>query len=98
MQQFQNTISPDIDEVVLVGGSSKVPAIQTAIRESLVNLGFPIWKHQEFCSSVNPEHAVGEGLAIRAAVEMGYSIHGLKSILMMVNPFSCYILLRYECK
>jgi molecular chaperone DnaK (HSP70) len=90
----QNLSSTDVDEVVLVGGSSKVPAVQATIRESLVNLGFPLWDQQEFCSSVNPEHAVGEGLAIRAAVEMGFSINGLKSILMMVKI--CMLTYKYR--
>jgi molecular chaperone DnaK len=81
----------EINEVVLVGGSSKIPVVQATIRESLVSMGELTWKTNEFCTAVNPEHAVAEGLAIRGAVEMGYEIDGLKSILMMVR-----FLLRYS--
>lgn len=75
----------EVEEVVLVGGSSKIPVVQTTIRKSLLSLGEHGWESNEFCSAVNPEHAVAEGLAIRGAVEMGYEIDGLKSVLMMVR-------------
>ncbi len=67
------------DEVVLVGGSSRMPVIRRFLRDILK---FDE-DNKELCTSISPEEAVAEGLAIRGAVLMGYDIGYLQSVLMM---------------
>jgi molecular chaperone DnaK len=65
-----------IDEVVLVGGSSRMPAVQELVR-SLVN--------KEPNKSVNPDEVVAIGAAIQAAVLSGE----VKDVLLLdVTPLS----------
>ena len=67
----------DIDRIILVGGSTRIPAIQEAIRK--------------FCGgktpdrSVNPDEAVALGAAIQAGV-LGGEVKGL--LLLDVAPLS----------
>ena len=67
-----------LDEVVLVGGSSRMPVIRRFLRDLL-----KIDDNKELCTSITPEEAVAEGLAIRGAVLMGYDVGYLQSVLMM---------------
>ncbi|MCG9885322.1 MAG: molecular chaperone DnaK [Cyanobacteria bacterium] len=65
-----------IDEVVLVGGSSRIPMVQTVVR-SLVGL--------EPSQTVNPDEAVAIGAAIQAGILDGE----VKDILLLdVTPLS----------
>lgn len=65
----------NIDEIVLVGGCSKIPSIQASLLRSCEHLQISRFigesNKQELCSAVNPMHAVVEGLAIRGAVLSG---------------------------
>jgi hypothetical protein len=81
-----------IEEIVLVGGSSRVPAVRAAIRRACTALGIRSFsssrkeggQNKEFCTSLNPEHIVAEGLAIRGAVLSGQvSSSKLRGLLMM---------------
>lgn len=75
-----------IDEIVLVGGSSRVPAVRAAIRQAFGKLGiqrFACDGPGELCTSLNPEEVVAEGLAIRGAVLSGVSTGKLRDLLMM---------------
>ena len=66
-----------IDEVVLVGGVTRVPDIQAMLR-----LVFPLIP--EFCSSLNAEGAVAQGAAIQAAIKSGMvPIPELRSAMML---------------
>lgn len=66
----------DIDEVVLVGGSTRMPAVQRLVREIF---------GKEPCQGVNPDEVVAVGAAIQAAVLAG----GFKDILLLdVVPIS----------
>ncbi len=66
----------DIDEVVLVGGSTRMPAVQEMVR-SLTN--------KEPNKSVNPDEVVAVGAAIQAAVLGGE----VKDVLLLdVTPLS----------
>ncbi len=65
-----------IDEVVLVGGSSRMPMVQDLVR-SLVN--------KEPCKGVNPDEVVAVGAAIQSGVLTGE----VKDILLLdVTPLS----------
>jgi len=52
-----------IDEVILVGGSSRIPKIQAILGET--------FKDKKFCKHVNPDEAVAFGCAIQSAVICG---------------------------
>jgi len=67
----------DVDEVILVGGSSRTPAVQKLVRELLGG--------REPNQSVNPDEAVALGAAIQAGVLAGE----VKDILLLdVTPLS----------
>ncbi len=66
----------DIDKVILVGGSTRIPAVQEAIRKFL---------GKEPDKSVNPDEAVALGAAIQAGVLGGE----VKDVLLLdVTPLS----------
>ncbi|MBU6428256.1 MAG: molecular chaperone DnaK [Cyanobacteria bacterium REEB65] len=66
----------DIDRVILVGGSTRIPAVQEAIRKYL---------GKEPDKSVNPDEAVAAGAAIQAGVLGGE----VKDVLLLdVTPLS----------
>jgi len=68
-------ISPsDVEEVVLVGGSSKVPAIRAMLYELF---------GKELCASVNAEESVATGAAIRGAILGGVDTGLLSDVMMM---------------
>nr|QCI05874.1 Hsp70-type chaperone [Dasysiphonia japonica] len=68
--------SSDIDEIVLVGGSTRIPAIQNLIKD---NIG------KEPNQSVNPDEVVAIGAAVQAGVLAGE----VKDILLLdVTPLS----------
>lgn len=73
-------LSPeDIDRILLVGGSTRVPLVQQDIEQFL-------GKKPEF--AVNPDYAVAEGAAIQAGLISG-EIDETSSIMMTdVNPFT----------
>ncbi len=67
----------DIDEVVLVGGATRMPMIQELVRE--------LTGGKEPCKGVNPDEVVAVGAAIQAAVLAGE----VKDILLLdVTPLS----------
>ena len=66
----------DIDKIILVGGSSRIPAIQDAIRNIL---------HKEPSKGVNPDECVSVGAAIQGGVLVGE----VKDVLLLdVTPLS----------
>jgi len=68
--------SKDIDEVVLVGGSTRIPAVQQIVQKVL---------GKEANQSVNPDEVVAVGAAIQAGVLAGE----VKDILLLdVTPLS----------
>ena len=50
----------DVDDVVLVGGSTRIPKIQTMLRD--------LFKGMKLSKSVNPDEAVAFGAAVRSVV------------------------------
>ena len=65
-----NCTVEDIDDVILVGGSTRVPTVQRALSAMF---GRPPLK------SINPEEAVALGAAVRAAFELGWRVVEIRS-------------------
>ena len=53
----------DIDEIVLVGGSTRIPKIQSMLKE--------FFNGKELNKKLNPDEAVAYGATIEAAIQMG---------------------------
>lgn len=53
----------DIDDIVLVGGSTRIPQVQDLLRKYFNN--------KELCRSINPDEAVAYGAAVQAAILSG---------------------------
>src|SRR5690606_31235407 len=49
-----------VDEIVLVGGSTRIPKIQEMLKK--------YFNGKELCKSVNPDEAVAYGAAVQAAI------------------------------
>lgn len=91
---FQKTLEPvdrvlrdaklgkaDVDEVVLVGGSTRIPKVQ----ELLTNY----FGGKELCRNINPDEAIAYGAAVQAAVLSGASDTKLDSLVLLdVTPLS----------
>ena len=70
-----------IDEVVLVGGSTRIPKIQKLLRDFLHD--------KELNRSINPDEAVAYGAAIQAAILSGDDSAEVKDVLLVdVAPLS----------
>ncbi|KAG8724189.1 ATPase with role in protein import into the ER [Ceratobasidium sp. 395] len=63
--QDANLKKQDVDEIVLVGGSTRIPRIQLMVSEYFGN--------KKLSKSINPDEAVAIGASIQAAVESGES-------------------------
>ena len=68
----------DIDEIVLVGGSTRIPKIQSMLKE--------LFYGKELNKKLNPDEAVAYGAAIQAAIQMGEYAEDV--VLLDVCPFS----------
>ena len=70
-----------IDEIVLVGGSTRIPKIQKLIQD--------YFNGKELCKSINPDEAVAYGAAVQAAILSGDSSSEIKDLLLIdVTPLS----------
>ena len=69
----------DIDKIILVGGSSRIPAVQNAIREIL---------GKEPSKGINPDECVSIGAAIQGGVLTGEFGKGNEILLLDVTPLS----------
>ncbi|KAI9128226.1 hypothetical protein K1719_001219 [Acacia pycnantha] len=70
-----------IDEVVLVGGSTRIPKIQQLLQE--------LFNGKELCRSINPDEAVAYGAAVQAAILSGQGRENLQGIVLRdVTPLS----------
>ena len=91
---FQKTIGPvkkvlesakvskaDIDQVVLVGGSTRIPKIQQILSE--------FFDGKELSKGVNPDEAVAFGAAVQGGVLGGIMDETLKKVVLMdITPLS----------
>ncbi|KAI9128114.1 hypothetical protein K1719_001107 [Acacia pycnantha] len=70
-----------IDEVVLVGGSTRIPKIQQLLQD--------LFNGKELCRSINPDEAVAYGAAVQAAILSGQRNENLQDIVLRdVTPLS----------
>lgn len=73
--------TPDIDEIVLVGGSTRIPKLQAMLRE--------MFDGKPLCKSVNPDEAVAFGAAVQGAILNGKRNSKTDDLLLMdVTPLS----------
>jgi L1 cell adhesion molecule like protein len=91
---FRNTLVPvekvlrdasvsksQVDEIVLVGGSTRIPKVQQLVKE--------FFNGKEPCKSINPDEAVAFGAAVQAAILGGTDNASTKDILLIdVTPLS----------
>jgi L1 cell adhesion molecule like protein len=70
-----------VDEIVLVGGSTRIPKIQELIKD--------FFGGKEPCKSINPDEAVAYGAAVQASILDGSTDNNDASVLLLdVAPLS----------
>lgn len=70
-----------IDDVVLVGGSTRIPKIQQMLQD--------YFNGKELCRSINPDEAVAYGAAVQAAILGGETSEKVQDLLLLdVTPLS----------
>jgi chaperone protein DnaK len=92
MDLFRSTLKPvqkvledsdlqkkDIDEIVLVGGSTRIPKVQQLVKE--------FFNGKEPTRGINPDEAVAYGAAVQAGVLSGEENTG-ELVLLDVNPLT----------
>merc|ERR1712079_21107 len=92
MDLFKGTLKPvqkvledadltkkDIDEIVLVGGSTRIPKVQSLVKE--------FFNGKEPSRGINPDEAVAYGAAVQAGVLSGEEGGG-DMVLLDVNPLT----------
>merc|ERR1712178_507524 len=94
MDYFRNSMGPvekclrdscvdkkNFHEVVLVGGSTRIPKVQSMIQE--------FFNGKEPCKSINPDEAVAFGAAVQAAILTGEGSAQVQDLLLLdVTPLS----------
>jgi heat shock 70kDa protein 1/2/6/8 len=71
----------EVDEVVLVGGSTRIPKIQEMLSE--------YFNGKQLCKSINPDEAVAYGAAVQAAILSGNGDKTTDELLLLdVTPLS----------
>ncbi|XP_066385566.1 heat shock cognate 70 kDa protein-like [Miscanthus floridulus] len=80
-----------VHDVVLVGGSTRIPKVQNMLREFFCG--------KELCRSINPDEAVAYGAAIQASILSGGTNDGrlVDMLLCDVTPLSLGIETRDDC-
>ncbi|KAH9554820.1 hypothetical protein CY35_08G082800 [Sphagnum magellanicum] len=70
-----------VDEVVLVGGSTRIPKVQNLLQD--------FFNGKELCKSINPDEAVAYGAAVQAAILTGEGNSKVQDLLLLdVTPLS----------
>lgn len=94
MDLFRSTMAPvervlkdskmsksQINEVVLVGGSTRIPKVQQLLSD--------YFNGKELCKSINPDEAVAYGAAVQAAILTGHGGEKTSQVLLVdVAPLS----------
>lgn len=71
----------DIHEIVLVGGSTRIPKVQQLLSD--------FFNGKELCKSINPDEAVAYGAAIQASILSGVKSDKTDSLILLdVTPLS----------
>ena len=73
--QDSNLSKSEIDEVVLVGGSTRIPKIRKLLQD--------FFNGKELCNSLNPDEAVAYGAAIQASVLNGDKHDTVQDLLFL---------------
>ena len=73
--QDANLSKSEIDEVVLAGGSTRIPKIRKLLQD--------FFNGKELCNSLNPDEAVAYGAAIQAAVSNGDKDDAAQDLLLL---------------
>ena len=73
--QDANLSKSEIDEVVLVGGSTRIPKIRKLLQD--------FFNGKELCNSLNPDEAVAYGAAIQAAILNGNKDDAVQDLLLL---------------
>jgi L1 cell adhesion molecule like protein len=75
------TAKSQVDEVVLVGGSTRIPKVQQLIKD--------FFNGKEPCKSINPDEAVAWGAAVQASILTGNKNSKTRDMLLVdVTPLS----------
>ena len=70
-----------VHEVVLVGGSTRIPKVQTMLSD--------FFNGKTLNRSINPDEAVAYGAAVQAAILKGHGSEATKDLLLIdVTPLS----------
>ena len=70
-----------VDKIVLVGGSTRIPKIQTMLSE--------FFNNKELCKDINPDEAVAYGATVQAAILSGVKSDKIDDLLLLdVTPLS----------
>jgi len=94
MDYFRNAMGPvekcmrdsgidkkNVHEVVLVGGSTRIPKVQAMVQE--------FFNGKEPCKAINPDEAVAYGAAVQAAILTGEGSSQVQDLLLLdVTPLS----------
>lgn len=71
----------EIDEIVLVGGSTRIPKIRELLSK--------FFNGKELCQHINPDEAVAYGASVQAAILSGGKDDKINDLLLLdVNPLS----------
>jgi heat shock 70kDa protein 1/2/6/8 len=71
----------EIDEVVLIGGSTRIPKIRKQLQK--------FFNNKKLCKSINPDEAVAYGAAVQGAILSGVRNKNVNDILLLdVIPLS----------
>ena len=71
----------DVDDVVLVGGSTRIPKIQSLLSD--------FFNGKDLCKSINPDEAVAYGAAIQASILSGVKSEKTSDLVLLdVTPLS----------
>tara|TARA_B110001450_G_scaffold34345_1_gene29729 strand:+ start:251 stop:2239 length:1989 start_codon:yes stop_codon:yes gene_type:complete len=71
----------DVDKIVLVGGSTRIPKIQELLSKYFNN--------KELCKDINPDEAVAYGATVQAAILSGVKSDKIDDLLLLdVTPLS----------
>jgi L1 cell adhesion molecule like protein len=65
----------EIDNIVLVGGSSRIPRVQQLLRE--------FFGGKELCQNINPDEAVAYGAAVQGAVLAGVTSSKVSDLILL---------------
>ena len=65
----------EVDDIVLVGGSSRIPRVQSLLRS--------YFNGKELCQSINPDEAVAYGAAVQGAILGGVNSSKINDLILL---------------